>query len=367
MAVALKDEISQKNINHLGQLLQLHCEHVLSNASLFDSEQFEQCLFDKAWNEMGLLQRLEKVARSINESLHVNYAQQLSVLMAVEKEFDGLFHLVFAEFVRQFGLHDFPSSIKAMAVFTENSSSEFAMRPFLQADAERMLPVIEKWSQSDNFHLRRLASESIRPRLPWAPHLSILVENPDWGKTIIENLKCDTSRYVQKSIANLLNDLTKSHPNWVLNLLEQWSLTLVDNEHNRWIIKHALRSLLKQGNSRALALIGYVPPNHIDIESLEIDRQVKIGDKCHFHFTLSSPKEIGLIRVEYAIYFLRKTQSAYRKVFKVSESIVADNIKNVKSSHDFKVISTRKYQVGKHQIDFIINGVVKATGEFELQ
>ena len=367
MSVVLKDEISQKNINHLAQLLQLHCVRTLSNKALFDLERFDKLIFDKAWSEMGLLQRLERVAYAINKTLDLNYKQQLSVLMAVEKEFDGLFHLLFAEFVRQFGIQDFPNSIKAMAAFTEKSSSEFAMRPFLQSDSEQMLPVIVEWSQSPNLHLRRLASESIRPRLPWAPHLSILVENPEWGKTIIENLKCDTSRYVQKSVANLLNDLTKSHPDWVLNLFEQWQLSLADNAYNQWIIKHALRTLLKQGDSRALALVGYVQPNHINIENLEIDGEVKIGDKCHFNFTLSSTEEIGLIRVEYAIYFLRKTQSAYRKVFKVSESIVADNIKNVKSCHDFKVISTRKYQAGIHKIDFIINGIVKATGEFELQ
>ena len=50
-----------------------------------------------------------------------------------------------------------------------------------------------KWSSHRNLHLRRLASEGTRPKLPWAPPLRGFMVDPSPSIPILENLKNDDS------------------------------------------------------------------------------------------------------------------------------------------------------------------------------
>ena len=56
----------------------------------------------------------------------------------------------------------------------------------------------------------------------------------------------DPSKYVQKSVANHINDITKEDK----ELVFQWLQQLRDKQHpiNPWIIKHGLRTVIKNGN-----------------------------------------------------------------------------------------------------------------------
>ena len=104
-----------------------------------------------------------------------------------------------------------------------------------------------------NEHVRRLASEGSRPRLPWSFKLRELIADPSPVAPILENLRADPSLYVRKSVANHLNDITKDHPAWVLERIGGWDL---ENKHTAWIAKRALRTLIKKGDRNALAVIG---------------------------------------------------------------------------------------------------------------
>src|SRR5690606_27056628 len=117
----------------------------------------------------------------------------------------------------------------------------------------RTLAVMETWAHDPDEHVRRLASEGCRPRLPWGQRLPALIRDPDPLEPILTTLKDDPSLFVRKSVANNLNDITKDHPEWVLARLTQW-----DHASPRvaWIAKRALRTLIKRGDSRALALFG---------------------------------------------------------------------------------------------------------------
>jgi|TARA_Y100001960_G_C14734217_1_gene859374 3-methyladenine DNA glycosylase AlkC len=44
---------------------------------------------------------------------------------------------------------------------------EFAIRTFLKNFPEKTMEYIQIWSKNENYHVRRLASEGIRPNLPW--------------------------------------------------------------------------------------------------------------------------------------------------------------------------------------------------------
>ena len=138
------------------------------------------------------------------------------------------------------------------------------------------------WSLDDNEHVRRLASEGSRPRLPWSFRLEQMQADPTLAAVILDNLKADDSLYVRKSVANHLNDITKDHPEWVLDLIEGWSL---DNKHTAWIAKHALRSLIKQGNQRALAIIGAGGKPEVEIIDVKVEPAViRLGEKITLSF-----------------------------------------------------------------------------------
>jgi len=359
MSKLLKDEINDENIKKLALLLS-------EVDSSIDINAFSLSILTNDWPFLTLKQRISRVALAMNEFLCGGYREKLLTLDAVQSNFNGLFHFVFPHFVELFGpeqMVDFEFSVQAMTKFTEHSSSEFAVRPFIEQCPELIKPELIAWTQSDNEHQRRLASESVRPRLPWAKHLQFVADKPDWVLPIIEKLKTDPSRYVQKSVANLLNDFTKIDAEWVLQVLAGWDLS---NPNSAWIAKHALRTLLKKGDARALELIGYPLPNHIALLDFHLDSQVKLGDKLHFSFTLNSNQSLGLVRLEYGIHFLRNRQKPYRKIFKVSEAELQDSCKTFQSYHDFKKISTRQYVPGCHLIEFILNGQVVRTAEFEL-
>ena len=130
-----------------------------------------------------------------------------------------------------------------------------AIRPYITGYPERTLSILCEWASDDNHHVRRLVSEGIRPRLPWTSQLPDFIADPSPVLDMLELLKNDESQYVQKSVANNLNDITKDHPDLVLERLTRWNQNASDG--TRWIIRHALRPLIKQGDPAALALLGY--------------------------------------------------------------------------------------------------------------
>lgn len=305
----------------------------------------------------------------------LDYQACLTCLEHVSNAFSGLFHFVFSDYVACFGVHYFEASMKALALFTQNSTAEFAIRPFLNTEPERTRSQLLSWAKSDNHHLRRLASEGVRPYLPWAEHLPWVAENPDWVKPIIQLLKSDSSPYVRKSVANLLNDLTKSQPDWVLMLFRDWmgnhSAQVLPKE-TQWIIKHALRTLLKAGHPQALAIMGYSGIAHLTLRDWQIEQQVAMGQRLTFSFGLQAHSQsnlnptLGHLRLEYTLFFLRKQSQPYRKVFKINEAEYQQAERAFTKTHNFKLIRTRTYYPGVHKIELLVNGQVMHTAEFEL-
>lgn len=356
MSKLLKHEIDSENIKNLAVFIQ-------DQQKTFDIQMFEKSILDKDWDDLALKQRIRRVSECINNLVAGSYRQQVEVLKPVSIKFKGLFHLIFADFVELYGLDDFETSLDALELFTQNSSAEFAIRPFINRYPEKTKQRILSWIMSDNEHLRRLASEGVRPRLPWATHLNWIAEDPEWVKPILLALKTDKSKYVQKSVANLLNDLTKSQPEWVLRLIQDWDTSIPETA---WIVKHALRTLLKRGDPRALERLGYAEAKHVQLQNWQQASTVSIGQKLHWSFELKSNQPLGLIRLEYAVSFLRKKQQPYRKVFKIGESEIAEQSRLFDCSHNFKIISTRQYYPGRHQLELIVNGRVVHITEFEL-
>src|SRR5690606_14578766 len=112
-----------------------------------------------------------------------------------------------------------------------------------------------QWCDDSDEHVRRLASEGIRPRLPWGGHLKAMQLNPEPVITLLNRLKDDDSRYVQKSVGNKLNDISKDHRDRLTEICREW---LKDATPQRQcIIRHGLRSLIKAGEPAVFPLLGY--------------------------------------------------------------------------------------------------------------
>ena len=235
----------------------------------------------------SLMQRLNRVSRGLHAGLPEDYPEALAILYELAPRLNSSFvSLILPEYVALYGQHDFERSMQALKFFTAFGSSEFAVRHFLRLDMPRALNIMQGWSLDENEHVRRLASEGSRPRLPWSFRIEPLMKDPAPVLPILDNLTADSSLYVRKSVANHLNDITKDHPDWVLDLIEGWSL---ENRHTAWIAKYALRSLIKQGNQRALAVIGAGGKPEVEIVGVKVEPAViRLGQKISLSFTLKS-------------------------------------------------------------------------------
>ena len=158
-----------------------------------------------------------------------------------------------AKFVEKYGLDHFQLSMTAIAEITKRNTGEYTIRPFIDAYPKEALSIMKIWSKDSNKHLRRLASEGGRPRLPWASKLDRYIKNPKPLLPILNQLKDDKSKYVQKSVANCLNDILKDNPEIGKGLIEKWQSSATNER--QWIIRHALRNLIKAGDPWALAIV----------------------------------------------------------------------------------------------------------------
>ncbi len=275
-------------------------------------------------------------------------------------------YMFLPDYIEKNGLDQYEISIKAMEEITKFTSCEFAVRPFLLKYPDKMLSQLLQWSTHPHLMVRRLASEGTRPRLPWAMGVPYLKKDPSVLLPILENLKKDSSEIVRRSVANHVNDISKDHPNIAITLIKKWKGISKETD---WLVRHASRTLLKEGNLEIMKLFGFGSIKAIKLSDFHIHTpKVKIGSSLDFSFriTNTSPKDIK-IRLEYGIYFMKANKSLSRKVFKISEKVYNGNsTTEIRRKQSFKIITTRKLHTGRHQVSLIINGKELDKLDFEL-
>jgi 3-methyladenine DNA glycosylase AlkC len=339
----------------------------------FDSKNFLKISHEKDWEEKELKQRMRAITLRIDESFgNKSYRAKVEILKKAAPQILASKHtslalIILPDFVEVFGVDDFIFSLEALEFFTEFGSSEFAVRKFLKFDEDRALEFFTKWTKSKNYHVRRLASEGCRPMLPWGEALISFKKNPAKILPILENLKFDKAEYVRKSIANNLNDISKNHPQVVLDLMQKWNAEKVDEK----LIKHALRTLLKKGNKEALKIIGIKTENlskDFTIPSFSLQNsKVKIAQDLVFDFTLQNHEPNNKIRLEYVLYFLRQNGLYSKKNFQITTKNFAKGVFEFSKKHSFRDLSTRKHYVGKHSISLVVNGIEIQKLQFDLK
>ncbi|TFY87203.1 DNA alkylation repair protein [Pseudomonas kairouanensis] len=318
--------------------------------------------------QLSVMQRMARVSESLHAVIALDYPQTLKRLYALAPRLNsGFVSLFLPHFVASYGQGDFKRSMDALKYFTTFGSAEFGIRHFLLHDCQRTLAVMQTWSLDDNEHVRRLASEGSRPRLPWSFRLGEIQANPELCASILDNLKADPSLYVRKSVANHLNDITKDHPDWVLTLIEGWSL---DNPHTAWIARHALRSLIKQGNTRALTIMGAGARAEVKLHGLSVTPAViNLGQRIELSFSLESTASTAQkLVVDYAIDYVKSAGHSAKKVFKLKAfTLGAGEHHRLKREQHIRELTTRKHYPGRHVVHVLVNGEKLGSAEFELR
>lgn len=316
---------------------------------------------------LGIMQRLRQVATSLHQTLPGSFPENVEVLHALAPRIGhGFASIALPEYVALYGEEHFNLSMESLRFLTRFGSSEFAIRPFLARDLRRTLGVMETWARDDNEHVRRLASEGCRPRLPWSFQIRELVADPSPVANILETLRSDPSPYVRKSVANHLNDITKDSPAWVLERFEAWPM---DDAHTAWIVKHALRTLIKKGDPRALALIGAGGKPDVRIDGFGVaPAAITLGQHIRMDARLvSTADEPQRLVVDYAVHYVKKGGSPSRKVFKLKTVELAPGAAcDLTVGQTIRDFTTRRHYAGRHLVELMVNGEVLAESGFDL-
>jgi len=333
----------------------------------FKSEDFVKMVTENL-EQLSLNERMRNTSLVLHNHLPENFASTMDIMKeAIPHLKGGYTNLVFPDYVAQFGQSDFSLSLNALKFFTQFGSSEFAIRTFLKQDLRSTLNVMYTWANDENEHVRRLASEGSRPRLPWSFKLDAIIENPSLTTPILQTLKADTALYVRKSVANHLNDITKDSPEHVLKLVKGWDQA---HPHTAWIIKRGCRSLLKQGDQKSMAIFNLTKKIEIAIKNFSINKStLRLNDVLIFQFNLVSHKKTNQrLMVDYRIHYSKKSGIQLPKVFKLKElELKPSETVAIKKQQRFQDFTTRKLHSGMHLLEIVVNGNVVAKKKFEFK
>ncbi|PPA71038.1 DNA alkylation repair protein [Jeotgalibacillus proteolyticus] len=329
---------------------------------LGDPESFQQQVLSPEWNELSFKQRARHITVSMHPFLPENFSEAADWLEENAQDFSGLPGIVFPDYIDVYGQDHWDRSFRALKNLTAASTSEFAIRSFLLKDLKRCLAIMTRWAEDSNEHIRRLASEGARPRLPWGQAIPSLIQDPTPAFPILLKLLQDDSLYVRKSVANHLNDVSKTHPELILKLIRE---NKGEHPHTDWILRHASRTLLKKGHPEALSLFGFEGTDRVHVKEFKVSERVELGGELVFSFQLEV-EALQKLRVDFAIDYIKKRGNRNRKVFKLSEGDVSAGRKSYARTLSFKDLTTRVHYPGHHTITLLVNGVEAASADFEV-
>ena len=242
---------------------------------------------------LELKDRVRHVAAALRAALPAAWPEAAAVLVAAlppplpdDTEVSSGFWLwPVLQVVEDFGADDPQVSLPALREMTRRFSAEFAVRPLLERHPTEAWAAVDAWASDADPHVRRLASEGTRPRLPWGRQLRDAVADPSRGLAVIERLVDDPSAYVRRSVANHLGDVAKDHPAVAIATAARW---LANRPDRLPLVRHGLRDRLKRGDADALAAVG-TPPAHVDVRDLAARPAVAhSGDRVEITATLTA-------------------------------------------------------------------------------
>lgn len=341
----------------------------------FDARAFTRDAL-RGLDDLELLARGTHVAAAMRRHLPAAFDDAVAVLTASlgpvigESDLSGMAvfrYLPHAAFIREYGVGHFDASMAAQYALTQRFTAEWSIRPFLEHFPRETLARLEAWSRDGSVHVRRLVSEGTRPRLPWAPQLKAFITDPTPVLALLEHLKDDPERYVQRSVANNLNDIARDHPDRVVEVATRWMRDAGDGR--RWIVQHALRSLVKRGHRGALHLLGGGVAPRVRITGMRVTpARVRIGGRVRFSVELTSTASTAQdLIVDYAVHFVKANGTTRPRVFKLRRVTLAARASvTLTGSVSLAVHTTRRPYPGHHMLELRVNGRSYPAGSFDV-
>jgi 3-methyladenine DNA glycosylase AlkC len=270
------------------------------------------------------------------------------------------------EFVARRGLEHPERALRALHALTQRLTAEFAIRPLLVRHPALVFETLQRWTQDSSPHVRRLASEGSRPRLPWGLQLKTLIADPSPTLPILAALHDDPSAYVRRSVANHLNDIAKDHPQLVVDWVQRHLPSA--SAERRALLSHASRTLIKQGCADMLALWGAGAAFEGRCTLKVSPRRVTVGEHVQMVLTLrSNSRSAQALLIDYAVHHVKASGATSAKVFKGWKlTLDAKASRTLTKQHSFKPVTTRRLHAGRHAIDVSINGRVVASASVNL-
>ena len=326
---------------------------------------------------LELKQRIDHISTMLHQHLPPDYPAALDILLRAlppeldpnktDDDFGDFIISPLSHFVATYGCtaEHLSRSLNGLREITKRFSAEDAIRYFINAFPKETMAFLAECAQSDNYHVRRLASEGTRPKLPWSQKLVIDYQQP---LSILDALFADPTRYVTRSVANHLNDVSKLDPALVIDTLSRWQQSGAQREKEMvFIVRHATRTLVKQGNLHALKLMGFgEEPDITIIDFATTTPQVVVGDAFLFSLTIKANKPQKLL-VDYLMTFASNGNKAGQKVFKLKQlDLKAGQSVTLRKKHPMRLMTTRRLYAGEHQITLQVNGKPFGSLTFDL-
>ena len=283
-----------------------------------------------------------------------------------DDDFGQFIWVVPGEYVAKHGCRKeyLQQSLAFLKAATMRFSSEAAVRPFLRDFPEQTMAFVHDCAMHDNYHVRRLASEGIRPYLPWALRVRIDVAQVI---EVLTTLHADRTRYVTRSVANTLNDLSKDGPELVIRTLRDWRRRECQESNElAWMTGHALRTLINTGHAGALETLGYPTQPAFRLSGIRLAREGLVGGNLEWSASLRSERDQRL-RIALRVYFLKANGSHIAKVFSVKNiGLQAGQSLQLRKRLSFRPITTRALYLGVHHVELLVNGVARGKRSFIL-
>ncbi len=341
----------------------------------FRRKKFESLVLSR-FDQLELKARIDWMAQCLNEYLPDNVGKAREILLAalpapldprlVDDDFGHFIWVVPGECIALNSCNDkhVDEGLDFLRESTKRFSAEFAIRPFLLRYPRQSMAFVHSCANDSNYHVRRLASEGIRPYLPWAPRAN--VPNSDI-LTVLDRLHADPTRYVTRSVANTLNDISKTDPDAVIERLQIWQgKGLQKSAELDWMTRHSLRTLLKNGHDQALALTGYPTRPEFVMRKVQVSTRVQLGEALQWQGELHSKADQKL-KIALRVHFLKANGGHGIKVFAVKDiQVAAGERVALAKKLLFKPLTTRVLYPGKHLVELSVNGCLSHKQAFDL-
>ncbi len=372
MAEALKTFFSPNLVKRLARTLTAAAPTFPERAFVRDAS--------RGLDDLELLDRGRHIMKAMRAHLPAAYPEAIDVILrslGAEHASDELagagmapfFYLPHTMFVAAHGLEHFDLSMRAQHELTRRFTCEFSIRPFLERYPDETLAVMKRWVEDESPHVRRLVSEGTRPRLPWAPRVRWIEARPERVLPLLEALKDDPASVVRRSVANHLNDLSKSDPDRVASIARRWLRGA--SPERRALVEHALRSSVKRGHQRSLEVLGFGSAPRVVVSKGRFSpARVAVGGRVRVDFDVAAARgvnETQALVVDLVVHFVKARGTSSAKVFKIARlDLAPKQSAEVGKSVSLAVHTTRRPNPGRHRVEALVNGERFELGAFDV-